>query len=97
MEDAARDVLGVEAWEKLDPFDQVQLAYVLEVCRRSRTPSEAGRALFRVSRLERKHTNDVDRLSKYLTRFGLSWEQCGSRPLGGKGPDGLVADAHAVP
>ena len=83
VEDAARDVLGVEAWEKLDPFDQVQLAYVLEVCRRSRTPSEAGRALFRVSRLERKHTNDVDRLSKYLTRFGLSWEQCGSRPLDG--------------
>ena len=68
-----REVLGDERMATLDPFDQVQLAHVVAVCRASRTQSEAGRALFRVSRLERKHANDADRLGKYLARFGLSW------------------------
>jgi len=47
---------------------------VLEVCRRSRSLSEAGREIFAVSRLERKGSNDADRLRKYLARFGVAWE-----------------------
>jgi transcriptional regulatory protein RtcR len=31
--------------------------------------------LFAVSRLQRKSTNDADRLKKYLARFGLSWHK----------------------
>ena len=38
--------------------------------------SDAGRKLFQISRLGRKKTNDADRLSKYLARFGLSWSEC---------------------
>lgn len=68
-----RSVLGAERLGELDPFDQVQLAYVVRVCRESRTLSEAGRTLFLVSRNKRQKTNDADRLGKYLARFGLTW------------------------
>jgi transcriptional regulatory protein RtcR len=71
--DPVAEVLGARA-EGLDRFDHVQLAEVIRVCRRSRSLSEAGRALFAVSRLERKHANDADRLQKYLARFDLAWE-----------------------
>jgi transcriptional regulatory protein RtcR len=60
---------------KVDLFDRAQLACVLQVCRKSESLSEAGRQLFAVSRDGRKVTNDADRLRKYLTRFGLTWQQ----------------------
>ena len=67
-------VLKPAALADLDPFDRVQLAYVVAVCRRSRTLSEAGRELFAVSRAKRAVTNDADRLKKYLAKFGLEFE-----------------------
>lgn len=66
------EVLGVHAAE-LDPFDAVQMAFVLRTCRESRSMAEAGRALFSVSRQKRTTTNDSDRLRKYLASHGLSW------------------------
>ena len=65
-------LLGPEA-AAIDPFDRVQLAEVLRVCRASRSLSEAGRTLFAASRLKRSSANDADRLRKYLARFGLDW------------------------
>ncbi|ARO27520.1 sigma54-dependent transcriptional activator domain-containing protein (plasmid) [Rhizobium sp. TAL182] len=38
------------------------------------TASAAGRAMFATSRLEKKSSNDADRLSKYLARFSLRFE-----------------------
>ncbi len=70
--DALKSLLG-EAVDKLDLFDRAQLAAVVETCRASASLSEAGRRLFAVSRLERKQSNDADRLRKYLARFGLDW------------------------
>jgi transcriptional regulatory protein RtcR len=67
------EVLGGRAAE-LDLFDRAQLAAVLAVCRRSRSISAAGRALFAVSRLQKASGNDADRLRKYLARFGLQFE-----------------------
>jgi transcriptional regulatory protein RtcR len=64
---------GQPGFEALDPFDQVQLAMVLEVCRGSASLSEAGRTLFCKSRLKKTSSNDADRLRKYLTRFGIDW------------------------
>lgn len=61
--------------EALDPFDSVQLASVVETCLTANTLSDAGRRLFRHSRLRRKNANDADRLRKYLARFDLSWQQ----------------------
>jgi transcriptional regulatory protein RtcR len=66
-------LLGAEAAAGVDPFDRVQLAEVLRVCRASRSLSEAGRTLFSASRLRRSSANDADRLRKYLARFGLDW------------------------
>lgn len=63
-------VLGVDA-EALDPFDRVQLEYVLEVCARSRSLAAAGRSLFARSREERATKNDSDRVRKYLAKFGI--------------------------
>jgi transcriptional regulatory protein RtcR len=71
-------VLGPKQLAEIDPFDQAQLAYVIRVCRESKSQSDAGRKLFRVTRLGRKHTNDADRLTKYLARFGLTWPECGN-------------------
>lgn len=76
MEDGAaslRDVLGEERLAEIDPFDRVQLAETIRVCRASRSLSEAGRTLFTASRSRRASTNDADRLRKYLARFGLDW------------------------
>ena len=67
------DWLALQA--NLDPFDQVQLAYVVQVCRQSSTLSDAGRRLFQRSRQEKKLSNDADRLRKYLAKFGLQFAQ----------------------
>jgi transcriptional regulatory protein RtcR len=73
VEDGLSEVLGAEAASDLDPFDRVQLAEVLRVCRSSRSLSEAGRTLFASSRAKKTSVNDADRLRKYLARFGLDW------------------------
>lgn len=67
-------VLNERALAKLDLFDRVQLALVIQVCRESGTLSDAGRKLFAATREKRKTANDADRLCKYLTRFGLDWQ-----------------------
>lgn len=67
------DVFLGEAAEELDLFDRVQLEAVLEVCARSASLSDAGRALFDKSLARRTSRNDADRLRKYLARFGLDW------------------------
>lgn len=67
-------ILGPERMAELDRFDCVQLAEAIRVCRQSKTLSEAGRRLYDVSRTRKKSPNDADRLRKYLSRFGLSWD-----------------------
>ena len=67
-------VMGQETASQLDLFDRAQLAEVLRVCQKSNSLSQAGRALFSVSREKKKMRNDADRLRKYLSRFDLTWE-----------------------
>jgi len=71
--DALPALLGDERLAQIDPFDRVQLDYVVGVCRQSPSLSEAGRTLFAASRQQRTSTNDADRLRKYLAKFGLDW------------------------
>jgi transcriptional regulatory protein RtcR len=75
-ESLLKTLLGPKRLDQVDLFDRVQLAHVIRVCRESRSQSDAGRKLFSVSRLARKHANDADRLAKYLARFGLTWDEC---------------------
>ncbi len=74
-DDDLDSVLSPHQLEALDPFDRVQLQHVLTVCRRSRSLSEAGRALFQASRAKKTSSNDADRLRKYLARFDLDWNE----------------------
>jgi transcriptional regulatory protein RtcR len=67
------EILGPTRAAELDLFDRAQLSAVLEVCRRSKSLSDAGRTLFAASRQKKKAVNDADRLRKYLARFGLDW------------------------
>jgi len=80
-----REILGVEAVADLDPFDQVQLAGVLEVVAASHSLSAAGRTLFANSRARKHSSNDADRLRKYLARFGITWDLVHARAQHGIG------------
>lgn len=75
--DVLAELLDGEALAAIDPFDRVQLAEAIRICRRSRSLSEAGRTLFAASRTRRSSANDADRLRKYLARFGLDWASLG--------------------
>jgi transcriptional regulatory protein RtcR len=68
------ELLGHDAAARLDRFDAAQLVTVLHTCREHISASSAGRALFAHSRLEKKSSNDADRLVKYLARFDLKFE-----------------------
>lgn len=69
------EFLSREEINRIDPFDKPQLAYVIQICKSSKTISDAGRELFSVSRNQRKSTNDGDRLRKYLAKFNLRFEE----------------------
>ena len=69
------ELVGDEAWQRIDDFDRVQLAHVIAICRASRSLADAGRRLFAASRSRRTSRNDSDRLRKYLARFDLSWTE----------------------
>ena len=70
---ALEQLIGAARLAAIDPFDQLQLAGVVDICRQSRSLSDAGRRLFAVSRQAKSSVNDADRLKKYLSRFGVSW------------------------
>lgn len=73
-ENLLQGTLGTDAVQRLDLFDRMQLANVIEVVSTSRSLSEAGRALFANSREKKRSSNDADRLRKYLSRFGITWD-----------------------
>ena len=68
-------LLGEDINEKYDRFDLAQLAEVIRVCRESDSMSDAAKKLFAVSRKAKSSSNDSDRLSKYLAKFGLMFKE----------------------
>jgi transcriptional regulatory protein RtcR len=70
---ALHTLMGEQA-DTLDYFDKLQLQAVLAECRQHSAISDAGRALFNISRTQRSTVNDADRLRKYLMKFGLTWD-----------------------
>jgi transcriptional regulatory protein RtcR len=66
-------ILPAHSVAQIDPFDRVQLEFVLRTCRTSASLSDAGRQLFAASRVIKRSSNDADRLRKYLARFNLTW------------------------
>lgn len=68
-------LLGEDINEKYDRFDLAQLAEVIRVCRESDSMSDAAKKLFAVSRKAKSSSNDSDRLSKHLAKFGLKFKE----------------------
>ena len=67
------DLLGTDYLTRYDEFDLVQLAHVIQVCRLSDSMADAARKLFAASFKAKKSSNNTDRLSKYLAKFGLKF------------------------
>jgi len=67
-------VLSPQQIAQIDPFDRVQLEYVLSICQQSQSISEAGRTVFEVSRQKKVTPNDADRLKKYLSKYDLNFK-----------------------
>ena len=70
-----RKYLDEDMLTTIDPFDAVQLAYVIEVCINHKNQAAAGRYLYANSRDKLKSPNDSDRLRKYLMKFGLKFDE----------------------
>ena len=68
-------LLGDDFANRYDDFDLVQLAHVIEICRASNSAADAARKLYAVSFKAKTSSNSTDRLSKYLTRFGLKFRE----------------------
>ena len=68
-------LLGKDYADRYDDFDLVQLAHVIEVCRVSDSAADAARKLYAVSFKTKTSSNSTDRLSKYLSRFGLKFRE----------------------
>ncbi|MGN0844279.1 MAG: RNA repair transcriptional activator RtcR [Kiritimatiellia bacterium] len=66
--------LGPGYADRFDAFDLAQLSFSIGVCLDSSSMAEAARKLFSVSRKEKQSSNDSDRLSKYLAKFGLKFK-----------------------
>ena len=69
--------LDEEMLATIDPFEAIQLAYVIEVCISHKNQAIAGRYLYANSRDKLKSPNDSDRLRKYLMKFGLKFDELG--------------------
>lgn len=69
--------LDAQTLADIDPFEAVQLAYVIEVCIQHKNQAAAGRYLYANSRDKLKSPNDSDRLRKYLIKFGLRFDKLG--------------------
>ncbi|WP_320158050.1 RNA repair transcriptional activator RtcR [Psychrobacter fozii] len=70
-----RKYLDEQTLATIDPFDAVQLAYVIEICINHKNQAAAGRYLYANSRDKLKSPNDSDRLRKYLLKFGLRFDE----------------------
>ena len=75
-------LLGSDYAARFDEFDLVQFAHVAAVCRASDTAADAAKKLFAVSRMAKKSNNDSDRLTKYLSRFGVKFKDFRRAPAG---------------
>ena len=64
-----------EILASIDPFEAVQLAYVIRICIQHKNQAIAGRYLYANSRDKLKNPNDSDRLRKYLMKFDLRFDE----------------------
>ncbi len=64
-------VLGENSCEKIDLYDQIKLAGIINICQESASMAEASRKLFQVSRDLKKSTNDSHRIKQLLAKYDI--------------------------
>ncbi len=69
------DLLGQEVTSQLDKYEKIILNGVIEVCQEASSMADAGRKLFKHSRLLKKSQNDSHRVKQILERYNLSFEK----------------------
>lgn len=74
-------LLGNDYSLRFDDFDLVQLAHVIKVCRTSDSMADAAKKLYAVSLKAKTSSNNTDRLSKYLAKFGLKFKVISLSPV----------------
>ena len=74
---ALEDYFEEQELDEIDPFDRVQIAYVISVCLESKNLSEAGRKAFSQSRRKKENPNDSDRMRKFLAKWKLKFGELG--------------------
>lgn len=72
---SARDItaefLDTEIHARLDLFEHIQLAGIIQICRQSNSMAQAGRKLFDQSREMKKTSNDSHRVRQLLAKYDL--------------------------
>lgn len=68
-------VMGQGYSQKIDLYEQIQPAGMIEARRECKSMAETGRKLFNVSRTEKKSTNDSHRVKQLLAKYQLTLEQ----------------------
>ncbi len=69
----AMTLVGEKAAAEMDLYDQYQLLFIGEICRKSKNMADAGRKLFNVSRDNKKSRNDSHRLKQILHKYNLAF------------------------
>ena len=69
------EYFSAEGLGEIDPFDRVQIAYVISICKESKSLSDAGRKIFSQSRQKKANPNDSDRLRKFLAKWKLEFSE----------------------
>ncbi|WP_076719518.1 RNA repair transcriptional activator RtcR [Motiliproteus sp. MSK22-1] len=67
-------ILGQGSCEKIDHYEQLSLAGLIETCQASNSMAEAGRKLFNVSRVTKKSHNDSHRVKQLLEKYAIRFD-----------------------
>lgn len=73
------DFLPASDVEMLDYIEQVELITIIEKCLECSSAAEAGRQLYNVSRTLKKSSNDSHRLTVFLKKHGLTFDEIRSK------------------
>jgi transcriptional regulatory protein RtcR len=68
------NLLGSGASQKMDLYEQIQLAGILQACKSANSMAEAGRKLFNISRQEKSSSNDSHRVRHLLGKYNIRFE-----------------------
>lgn len=67
--------IGEKAAAKIDHYDQVSLACILQTCKTASSMADAGRKLFNYSRTQKQTVNDSHRVKQILDKYGIGFSE----------------------